>query len=161
MRLLKTALVLGASSLTLLVAACSGGATPAAATATATATAAGAAATTAATAAGGAATSAVTLQMMDISYSATTLTAAKGQALTITLNNGGALDHDFTIDKIDGTATVDGKDAKSGAMAVHALLKTKTGAKVVLTPTATGTYTFYCTQAGHREAGMQGTLTVK
>ena len=78
---------------------------------------------------GAAATSAATLQMMDISYSATTLTAAKGQAFTITLNNGGALDHDFTIDKIDGTATVDGKDAKSGAMAVHALLKTKTGAR--------------------------------
>ncbi len=151
MRLLKTAIVLGASSLTLLVAACSGAA-PTSATATAT---------TAAAAAAGGSASTVALKLEDIKFSTTALSATKGQALTVDLSNGGALDHDFTIEKLDGSATIDGKDAKATGQAVHAPLKPKASGKLVITPSTAGTFTFFCTVPGHREAGMQGTLTVK
>ena len=35
------------------------------------------------------------------------------------------------------------------------------GTKSVVLTLKKGTYTFYCTVPGHREAGMEGTLTVK
>ena len=33
--------------------------------------------------------------------------------------------------------------------------------KLTFTPSKAGTYEFFCTVAGHKEAGMVGTLTVK
>ena len=35
------------------------------------------------------------------------------------------------------------------------------GAKSFKVTLAAGTYTYYCSVPGHREAGMQGTLTIK
>jgi len=144
MRKVTTAIVTGSAALSLLLAACSGGgdAKPVAAQKS--------------DAAGGAAT----LALQDIKYDKTTLTATKGQTLTVTITNGGALEHDFTIDKIDAKATLDGKDAKSDKAAVHAVVKPKASGKLELTPASAGTFDFYCTVAGHKEAGMKGTLTV-
>jgi uncharacterized cupredoxin-like copper-binding protein len=34
-------------------------------------------------------------------------------------------------------------------------------AKLTFTPSRAGTYEFFCTVVGHKEAGMAGTLTVK
>ena len=156
MRRFTTAIGLGMASLTLLLAGCSGGGTPAP-----EATAAGGEAAPAATSAPeAAAPTSAALSLEDIKYDMTELTATAGQPLTLTLTNAGALDHDFTIDKIDGTATVDGKDAAADGHDVHAEVKTKTSGEVTLT-LAAGTYEFYCTVAGHKDAGMHGTLTVE
>ena len=146
MHKITTAFVVGAAGLSLLLSACGGEAKPTAAKSDAPA--------------GGAAASVTTLTMQDIKYDKAALTGTKGQALTINLTNQGALEHDFTIDKIDGKATVDGKDATSATAAVHAAVKSKGTAKVEITPNAAGTFEFYCTVAGHKEAGMKGTLTV-
>ena len=145
MRRVSTAIVTGSAGLSLLLAACSGGgdAKPAVTNAPA-----------------GGAASASTLTMQDIKYDKATLTGAKGKALTISLTNSGALEHDFTIDKIDAKATADGKEAKSDKAAVHAAVKPKGAAKLEITPNAAGTFEYYCTVAGHKEAGMKGTLTV-
>lgn len=150
MHKITTAFVVGAAGLSLLVSACGGEAKPTAAKSDAP--------TGGATAVASAAT---TLAMQDIKYDKATLTGAKGKALTINLTNAGALEHDFTIDKIDAKATADGKDAKSATSAVHAAVKPKGTAKLEITPNAAGTFEYYCTVAGHKEAGMKGTLTVK
>lgn len=147
MRKLMTGLVVGTAGLALLVSACGGGdAKPAAAKADAPA--AGAASATA-------------LKLEDIKFDKTALSATKGQALTINLTNAGALDHDFTIEKIDAKATLDGKDAKDAKYAVHAMMKSMATGKLEITPSAAGTFEFFCTVAGHKEAGMKGTLTVQ
>jgi plastocyanin len=78
----------------------------------------------------------------------TTKATAKAGKVTIDFKNPQALPHDVKIEsssgeEIGGTETVsEGSDS----------------ATVNLKP---GTYTFYCSVPGHREAGMEGTLTVK
>ncbi|MFA7248054.1 MAG: plastocyanin/azurin family copper-binding protein [Dehalococcoidia bacterium] len=140
MRKFKSAVAIGAAALAIVLAGCSGGGSSAPA--------------------GDGSSSAVTLQMQDIKYDKTALTATKGQTLTITLNNTGALDHDFTIDKIEGAAKFDGKDPKADNVAIKALLKAKASGKLEITPAAAGTYDFYCSVPGHKDAGMKGKLTV-
>lgn len=78
----------------------------------------------------------------------TTKATTKAGKVTIDFKNPQALPHDVKIEsssgeEIGGTETVsEGSDS----------------ATVDLKP---GTYTFYCSVPGHREAGMEGTLTVK
>lgn len=128
--------------------------------AAATATAAAATATAEGTAAAPAA-AATAIEFADIKYSVTELTATAGQPLEIALTNAGVLEHDFSIDEIEGEATVDGASAESGDWDVHVSLAAGGAATLVLTPTKAGTYEFYCSVLGHKEAGMKGTLTVQ
>ena len=128
----------------------------------ATATAAAATATAEGTAAAPAApAAAAAIEFADIKYSVTELTATAGQPLEIALTNAGVLEHDFSIDEIEGEATVDGASAESGDWDVHVSLTPGGAATLVVTPTKAGTYEFYCSVLGHKEAGMKGTLTVQ
>ena len=82
-----------------------------------------------------------------LAYTETEISAAAGDA-TIEFDNPAGLDHDVRIEDEDGN-DVGGTDVISGG---------STSADVALEP---GTYTFYCSVAGHRAAGMEGTLTVE
>jgi plastocyanin len=74
--------------------------------------------------------------------------SAKAGNVTIDFDNKQPLQHDVAV--ADSSGKVLGQtDLVSSGTA---------NATVDLQP---GTYTFYCTVPGHREAGMQGTLTVK
>jgi plastocyanin len=72
---------------------------------------------------------------------------AKTGKVTITMANPSQLTHSVAIEGngVDAEGQVVGPKGTSTASAT-------------LKP---GTYTFYCTVPGHRQAGMQGTLTVK
>ena len=72
--------------------------------------------------------------------SATASTAAGGNELTLTC--GEAVPHGLAIEGVQGGAQL----AACGETATVEL--------------AAGDYTFFCTVPGHREAGMEGTLTV-
>ena len=86
------------------------------------------------------------VQALDtLKYNPTTLTAKVGQSVTVTLENKGFLDHTFVSDELNAKIEV----VKAGA----------TGT-VTFTPTAAGTYTYYCNVPGHKDGGMVGTLTV-
>jgi uncharacterized cupredoxin-like copper-binding protein len=76
-------------------------------------------------------------------YEPATLTLKPGQPLNIALTSTDML-HDFTIDGQDFHLSADPD-------------KTTTGALTIAQP---GTYIVYCTVPGHREAGMEATLTV-
>lgn len=66
--------------------------------------------------------------------------------VTVELVNDGRLEHNVTIEELGDEVVVEAAGGQSA-----------TGS-VTLDP---GTYTYYCSVPGHREAGMEGTLTVE
>jgi len=82
-----------------------------------------------------------------LAYTTTETTAKAGQ-VTIDFTNPQGLTHDVAIEGANGEQV-----GKTDLIAESA-----TSTTVDLKP---GTYTYYCTVPGHREAGMEGTLVVK
>lgn len=72
------------------------------------------------------------------------LTAPADTPVTIVLTNEGAVEHDLVIEE-------------TAEKVVH-VAAGETGEGQITLPA--GTYTIYCSIPGHREAGMEGTLTV-
>jgi plastocyanin len=82
-----------------------------------------------------------------IAYVQKSLTSKPGK-VTIDFSNPAAIEHDVAIEGGEGEE-----------LAVSELItEGKTSVSADLAP---GNYTFFCTVPGHREAGMEGTLTVK
>lgn len=111
---------------------------------------------------------AMPVSMQDIAYSNTALTASRGEHIRIELDNRGGVSHDFTIDRMPmqglhmmGGAGGDDHQHMTSERAMHLALDRGKSGSLEFTPTEAGTYEFYCTVAGHREAGMHGTLTVQ
>ena len=74
--------------------------------------------------------------------------SAKAGTVTIDFDNKQAIPHDVTVEDSSGMQ-LGGTDLVSSGTA---------NATVDL---QSGSYTFFCSVPGHREAGMEGTLTVK
>ncbi|MGE0134095.1 MAG: plastocyanin/azurin family copper-binding protein [Dehalococcoidia bacterium] len=111
---------------------------------------------------------AMQVSMQDIAFSSTALTAAKGEHIRIELDNKGGVTHDFTIDRMPmqglhmmGGAGGDEHQHMTGDHAMHLALDKGKSGWLEFEPTEAGAYEFYCTVAGHRDAGMRGTLTVQ
>ena len=81
----------------------------------------------------------------EFSYSPAKLTLKAGQPATIVLKNTGSIEHDITVSDVGFKLTVPGNN---------------TGDKV-LKVDKPGTYEFFCSVAGHEDAGMKGELTVE
>ena len=82
-----------------------------------------------------------------LAFTTDSATAEAGK-VTVNFNNSSAVPHDVAIEE-DGGKTV-GK--------TEVLAEGEDSTTVNLKP---GEYTFYCSVPGHREAGMEGTLTVE
>ena len=105
-------------------------------------------ATTSTAAAGGGATIDIsTPSGSDLAFDQKSVTTKAGSD-TIDFNNQQALQHDVVVADSNGDIVGQTDLVSSGTA----------DATVDLQP---GTYTFYCSVPGHREAGMEGTLTVK
>lgn len=92
---------------------------------------------------GSGASQSVELDAQDISWSKKEITVKPGD--TIVVKNVGALQHDFSVDALKIADPVD------------------SGASVTVTIPADakpGTYEYYCSVPGHKEAGMVGKLTI-
>lgn len=83
----------------------------------------------------------------DLAYTTTEASTTAGN-VAIDFNNPQSLTHDVAIESSSGEEV--GKTELIGSG--------ETSTTVDLKP---GKYTFYCSVPGHREAGMEGTLTVK
>lgn len=113
----------------------------------------------------------IALTATDIAYDKDRLEVTAGQPVKVTLHNNGALEHDFSIMEIPHTGEVMAEAAK-GDMAghdmsnmtmdpeIHVASPMGESLSVEFIPTTSGEYEFFCTVAGHEEAGMVGTLVV-
>lgn len=83
----------------------------------------------------------------ELAYTTTSETAKAGN-VTVEFNNPQALTHDVAIEDSSGKEV--------GATELIA-----DGSDTTTVDLKPGTYIYFCTVPGHREAGMEGTLTVK
>lgn len=83
----------------------------------------------------------LTLDAGNIYFKPKSFTVKANQPVTVNFTNKGS--HTFTIDELG----------------VHVKLQEASGS-FTFTPTKTGSFTFYCSVPGHRQAGQFGTLTV-
>jgi len=113
----------------------------------------------------------LTIEATDIAYSLNQIEVVAGQPVKLTLKDNGSLDHDFSILEIPVVTTGEAEtmpghdmstmtDMGSGPQ-LHVAATAGTSNTIEFTPTKPGTYEFFCTVAGHKEAGMIGTLVVK
>lgn len=111
------------------------------------------------------------ITMEALKFQPSTLEVQRGQHVKLTVVNKDVQLHDFSVDKIP---VVDKREAGAGKHDMsnmggmngaepdlHVPVDAGKTGVIEFTPTESGTYTFYCTVAGHKESGMQGTLTVK
>lgn len=82
-----------------------------------------------------------------LEYNTKTLSAKAGK-VSVDFTNSSPLPHDVTIESSSG--------AKVGATPTFS-----GGSKTLSVDLKPGTYKFFCSVPGHRQAGMEGTLTVK
>jgi plastocyanin len=81
-----------------------------------------------------------------IAYDTTQLTGEAGE-VTIDLTNPSAVTHDVCLDGPDGQEIGCSETISQGSTSLTEALKP-------------GDYTFFCSVDGHRQAGMEGTLTI-
>ena len=87
----------------------------------------------------------IEVKATEFAFDPPTLTATAGEDVTIKLVNAGVVEHDLSIDDLGVKVTLKvGETGEDTAEDVPA-----------------GTYEVYCAIAGHKEAGMVGTLEVK
>ena len=82
-----------------------------------------------------------------LKYNTSSLTAKAGK-VSIDFTNMAPLEHNVTIESASGETVGATPSFKGGAKALSLNLKP-------------GTYKFFCSIPGHRQAGMEGTLVVK
>lgn len=97
---------------------------------------------------GDAATSIEVTGMDDLAFSPTSFTVPAGEEVTVELTAEAGVEHDFVVEDLDG-----------GDVEVAAADAGTTG-NGTFTAEDAGSYTFYCSVPGHREAGMEGSLEV-
>ncbi|MCJ7513886.1 MAG: plastocyanin/azurin family copper-binding protein, partial [Anaerolineales bacterium] len=93
-----------------------------------------------------------------------------GAPVELTFINEDALEHDFSILEIpvESVSEADPMSAEHemqmGAEVkpvLHVAAEPGATNHLSFTPTKSGTYEFFCTVAGHKDAGMVGTMVVK
>jgi uncharacterized cupredoxin-like copper-binding protein len=110
----------------------------------------------------------ITVEMIDFAYSPVSITVPAGEPVTLTLKNGGNIEHDFVVEKIDATTKVledSGSDAhhahgEKQDYDLHVSANAGDMSVIELIVAEPGTYRVFCSVEGHEEAGMIGELVV-
>jgi len=100
-------------------------------------------------------------------YDTPEITVTKGQPVKVLLVNHDGVVHDLSIDHVEGKVKKQTRDAHAGHTSdgkspdLHVSAPANGKGSIQFTPTASGTYEFYCAVTGHKEAGMIGRLIVQ
>ena len=108
----------------------------------------------------------------DIAYDTHRFEVLAGQPVKLTLNNKGALVHDFSILEMPHIGEVIAEEMENEVAnhdmshlsvdpEIHVASAMGESHSIEFTPSTPGEYEFFCTVVGHKEAGMVGTLVVK
>lgn len=109
------------------------------------------------------------VEISDLHFEETRIEVLANQPVRLTIKNTGALEHDFSILEIavkdvevaGEHGHADGGHEMTVDPDLHLALEAGSTGVITFTPTEPGEYEFYCTVAGHKEAGMIGVLVVK
>lgn len=108
----------------------------------------------------------VTVEAVDLAFRPVTVEVVAGRPVRLTLQNNGALEHDFSVldIEVDGVQEEAGGHGGGHMMTVepklHVAAAAGTAGTVEFTALRPGSYEFFCSVAGHKEAGMTGRLIV-
>jgi uncharacterized cupredoxin-like copper-binding protein len=80
----------------------------------------------------------------EYSFDPATLTLKAGKGSTMVLKNAGSIEHDLSVSGAGFKLVVPGNNTRDKVLKID----------------KPGTYEFYCSVAGHKDAGMKGQLTV-
>ena len=104
----------------------------------------------------------------DLRFEPSEIRVRMGEPVRLMMQNMGATVHDFTVDEMpmmgggdQGGTHGGGMRMTQGDYAMHMAVESHRDGMVEFTPTERGTYAFYCSVQGHREAGMAGTIIVE
>lgn len=111
----------------------------------------------------------ITIDANVMKYQPATLEVMAGQRVKLMFRNLDAMEHDFSIMEIPVETTGPTAEPMAGhdmsrmtsEPQLHMAAMMGQIASMEFTPTKPGTYEFFCTVAGHKDAGMVGTLSVK
>lgn len=110
----------------------------------------------------------ITVEASDFAYKPASITVPTGEPVTITLNNVGAVEHDFVVEKINVT-NVEASDTGPAAhhqgdhdadYDLHFFARAGDIETLQFTALEAGTYEIFCSVEGHKKAGMIATLVV-
>ena len=115
----------------------------------------------------------VTMLASEFRFDPATVEVQAGQQVTVMMQNMGTVEHDFVIQEMPMEQAAGDSESEGAVMpghtmdemamepAVHMGAMAGMSGSVTFVPTKPGTYEFFCAVAGHKEAGMVGTLTVR
>lgn len=111
----------------------------------------------------------LTIEATEFGFSPDLIEVTAGQPVRLTLNNVGVVEHDWSISHIRVANVREhsiqsaghGNDMHGKDPDLHVAVMTGQSGVVEFTPIEPGKYEIACTVAGHKEAGMVGTLVVK
>jgi plastocyanin len=90
----------------------------------------------------------IKVTMTEFKFDPSTI-AAKAGTITFFLVNAGTVSHDMVI-----------RDSNNNHVAGSELISAGDTSVFTASNVAAGTYTYFCSQPGHEQSGMHGTLTV-
>ena len=111
----------------------------------------------------------VTVEEKEFAYDPITITVPVDQSVMLVFKNTGKVEHDFVIEKINladaaedesGGHGTGGHDMGDVEYDLHVSTPPGESSTIEFTPTESGTYEFFCTVPGHKEAGMIGKMVV-
>jgi uncharacterized cupredoxin-like copper-binding protein len=110
----------------------------------------------------------VIVQAGEFKFEPASIELTAGTPVRLTLQNAGTVEHDFSVAEMPmvesaAASTPMAGHEMGGMQAVpqlHVAAAIGQRATVEFTPTKAGSYGFFCTVPGHKEAGMAGVLVV-